>query len=159
MIKVDVDKEFQFEIDANAVENGIDMIKIDESRYHIIKNNRSYDIEVLNQNNKSKIYTLLVNGTEYNVSLKDELAQLLDKMGMSAGASKKVKEIKAPMPGLVLDIHVEAGTEVKEGDAVLVLEAMKMENVIKSPADGTVKAIEIAKGNAVEKNEILISFE
>ena len=159
MIKVDVDKEFQFEIDANAVENGIDMIKIDESRYHIIKNNRSYDIEVLNQNNKSKNYTLLVNGTEYNVSLKDELAQLLDKMGMSAGASKKVKEIKAPMPGLVLDIHVEAGTEVKEGDAVLVLEAMKMENVIKSPADGTVKAIEIAKGNAVEKNEILISFE
>ena len=159
MIKVDVDKEFQFEIDANAVENGIDMIKIDESRYHIIKNNRSYDIEVLNQDNKSKNYTLLVNGTEYNVSLKDELAQLLDKMGMSAGASKKVKEIKAPMPGLVLDIHVEAGTEVKEGDAVLVLEAMKMENVIKSPADGTVKAIEIAKGNAVEKNEILVSFE
>ena len=159
MIKVDVDKEFQFEIDANAVENGIDMIKIDNNRYHIIKNNRSYDIEVLNQDNKSKNYTLLVNGTEYNVSLKDELAQLLDKMGMSAGASKKVKEIKAPMPGLVLDIHVEAGTEVKEGDAVLVLEAMKMENVIKSPADGIVKAIEISKGNAVEKNEILVSFE
>ena len=63
------------------------------------------------------------------------------------------------MPGLVLDILVEPGQTIHKGEAVLILEAMKMENIIKSPVDGTIKSIGINKGNAVEKNEILVNFE
>ena len=69
------------------------------------------------------------------------------------------KELKAPMPGLVLKIEVEVGQTIKEGDALVVLEAMKMENVLKSPADVVIKSIGVTEGNAVEKNEVLIEFE
>ena len=77
---------------------------------------------------------------------------------MDALASKKVNEVKAPMPGMVLNILVQEGAEVKKGDALLVLEAMKMENIIKSPCDGTVKRVAATKGTAVEKNQLLIQF-
>ena len=63
------------------------------------------------------------------------------------------------MPGLVLDIKVEVGQEVLEGEPLLVLEAMKMENVLKSPADVVVKSIDVKQQAAVEKNQVLITFE
>ncbi|MDX1317201.1 MAG: acetyl-CoA carboxylase biotin carboxyl carrier protein subunit, partial [Xanthomarina gelatinilytica] len=75
------------------------------------------------------------------------------------GASKKVNEIKAPMPGLILDIHVKEGQEVKEDDALLILEAMKMENVLTSPRDGIIKSISVSKNDTVDKNQLLIEFE
>ena len=63
------------------------------------------------------------------------------------------------MPGLVLDVKLNVGDSVEKGDSILILEAMKMENVLKSPAEGVVKSIHINKGDAVEKNQLLISFE
>jgi biotin carboxyl carrier protein len=72
--------------------------------------------------------------------------------------NNSAKEIKAPMPGLIFDIKVKEGDEVKKGDPVLILEAMKMENILKSPGDGTVKKIKIKKGESVEKNQVLIQF-
>ena len=73
--------------------------------------------------------------------------------------TKVVKEVKAPMPGLVVSVIATKGQEVKEGDSLLILEAMKMENVLKSPVDGVIKNIKIEETNTVEKNEILIEFE
>jgi biotin carboxyl carrier protein len=78
---------------------------------------------------------------------------------MDALATKKVNELKAPMPGLVLDVRVKVGDVIKKGEPLVVLEAMKMENVLKSIADVTIKKIAIEKGNAVEKNQVLIFFE
>ena len=63
------------------------------------------------------------------------------------------------MPGLVLSIMVEPGDSVKKGEGVMVLEAMKMENIIRTPADGIVKSIDVKKSDAVEKNQVLIKFE
>jgi biotin carboxyl carrier protein len=62
------------------------------------------------------------------------------------------------MPGLVHQILISEGQIVKKGDALLILEAMKMENVIKSPADGTATKIRVSKGQNVEKNQVLIQF-
>ena len=73
-------------------------------------------------------------------------------------------EIRIPDLGdfdavVVVEVHVVDGQEVKENDALLILEAMKMENVLTSPRDGVIKSISVNKGNAVEKNQLLIVFE
>ena len=80
-------------------------------------------------------------------------------MGFEVGASKVVNNIKAPMPGLILDINVKVGQDIKEDAPLLVLEAMKMENTLLSPRDGVIKYIAVSKGEAVDKNQLLIEFE
>ena len=77
---------------------------------------------------------------------------------MDALHAKKAADLKAPMPGLVVEVSVSEGQEIKKGDKLVVLEAMKMENILKSPADGVVKKVNVKKGNTVEKNEVLILF-
>jgi biotin carboxyl carrier protein len=77
---------------------------------------------------------------------------------MTSQASGKVNSIKAPMPGLIIDLKVKDGDAVKTGDALLILEAMKMENIIKSPGEGIVKTVKVKKGDSVEKNQVLIEF-
>lgn len=137
----------------------IDMSKDPSGRIHIIKNDKGYTVEVIEANLQTKSFIIKVNGRKYSFKAEDRFDSLLKKLGMENMANLKVKDIKAPMPGLVLDVMVEDNQTISKGDAVLVLEAMKMENIIKSPTDGIVKSIEITKGNAVEKNEVLINFK
>ena len=79
-------------------------------------------------------------------------------MGFSVGSGKKLNEIKAPMPGLILSLNIEIGKTVKEGEVLLILEAMKMENAICAPRDGIIKSINIESGKTVEKGELLIEM-
>ena len=106
-----------------------------------------------------KNYTVKVNNNTYSVDIQDTLDQQIAELGFELGASKKVNSIKAPMPGLILEINVVTGQDVKENDAILILEAMKMENVINSPRDGVIKSIAIKQGETVDKNSLLIEFE
>lgn len=99
-----------------------------------------------------------MNGNKYTVQIKDKYDDLLKELGIDTASAKKVKEMKAPMPGLVVDVRVKEGDTIKKGDALVVLQAMKMENILKSPADVIVKKIHIKKDDTVEKNQILISF-
>ena len=136
----------------------LDLIKVKEGSYHLLRNDKSYNIEVLKFDPKEKTITLKVNGNKYDLQVKDKYDVLLHNLGLDNLAVKKVNNIKAPMPGLVLNILVSEGSVVKKGDALIVLEAMKMENILKSPSDGTVKKISVTKGIAVEKNQVLIQF-
>jgi len=105
-------------------------------------------------------YNVKVGETDVALAAADvEAADIEHSMGLSVVASQKLSSVKAPMPGLVLDIMVEPGQEVAEGDSLLILEAMKMENVLKATGEGVVKSIEITKGAAVEKGQILIEME
>lgn len=142
----------------NGENISIDQIQISETNYHIIKNDKTYDVDIIKFNKEDKTALIKVNGTKYELKVADKFDELLKNLGMDSLATKKVNNIKAPMPGLVLNILVEDGTVVKKGDALIVLEAMKMENILKSPTDGTVKKISVKKGVAVEKNQILIEF-
>jgi biotin carboxyl carrier protein len=80
-------------------------------------------------------------------------------MGFELSSAKDIDSVSAPMPGLILEIHVRIGQAVNENDPLLILEAMKMENVITSPRDGIIKSISVKKGDAVDKNQLLIEFE
>ena len=91
--------------------------------------------------------------------IQDHLDQLIKSMGFQVGSSKHINQIKAPMPGLILDIPVNSGEEIKEGELLLILEAMKMENSIVSPINGRIKNVSVEKGTTVTKNQLLIEFE
>ncbi|PCJ01184.1 MAG: acetyl-CoA carboxylase biotin carboxyl carrier protein subunit [Flavobacteriales bacterium] len=160
------EKEFNVELDKDlnsGLLNGEtfnwDVIKIKENTYHIIKDNKSYNLEVLSIKPEEKSFFIKVDGIKYQFNAKDKYDELLHSLGMDNLASKKVSDLKAPMPGLVLEVSVEGGQQVSKGDALLILEAMKMENVIKSPTDGVIKSISINKGETVEKNQLILNFE
>jgi biotin carboxyl carrier protein len=80
-------------------------------------------------------------------------------MGLDKPKLRKLKEMQAPMPGRVTAIHVKLGQEVQPGDALLSLEAMKMENVLKAEGIGVVSTLHLQEGDVVEKGGLLISFE
>jgi biotin carboxyl carrier protein len=97
-------------------------------------------------------YAVKINNNTYNIKISNELDLLIEEMGLSLGSSQMVNDLKAPMPGLILDVNIKAGDEVKEGDYLLVLEAMKMENTLTAPRDGVVKSVSVQKrGNSREE--------
>lgn len=151
-----VNDDFQFdELPASS----LDVISIDEKHFHLIKDGKSYQAELLELNPLKKEVTLKINGSTYQVKLQDKYDRLIQKMGLQVKAGQQLKDIKAPMPGLVLDILVEAGQAVSTGDPLVILEAMKMENVIKAPGDGVIKEVPVQKGAAVEKGQLLVGLE
>jgi len=137
----------------------VDVAEIEKDNYHILHNSKGYSVEIVAVDVAKKTVQLKINGKLNTLVIKDKLDLLLDKMGMGAGAQQKISDVKAPMPGLVLDLKVEVGDSIEKGTPLLVLEAMKMENVIKSVGSGVVKKIAIEKGQAVEKGEVLLVME
>jgi len=83
---------------------------------------------------------------------------LLEKLGMGGSSTKKIKNLKAPMPGLVRQILLQVDEEVTKDTPLLILEAMKMENVIKAHGEGKIKSIQVNQGQAVEKSTLLVEF-
>ncbi len=136
-----------------------DISQISANHFHVLHKGKSISIRVLEINRKDAQLRMEVNGKVQTITVQNELALLLEKMGIDKGSSQKIDNIKAPMPGLVLDIKVEAGAEINEGDALIVLEAMKMENILKSPGAGVIKEIKVNAGDAVDKGAVLIEME
>lgn len=120
-------------------------------------NGRSYSIEVVDGDPMNPV--IKIDGKVFQPVVKNETDLLLERLGMNIKAKKEVRELKAPMPGLVLDIKVEPGDEVTIGQPLVVLEAMKMENILKSPVNTRIKAVQVARGAAIEKNTVLVTFE
>lgn len=146
----------QLKINDEVIE--LDHIRLNANSSHVLYQNKSYLIEVVELIKEEKKAIVKINGNIYTLNVEDQYDQLLKQLGLDNLAVSKILQIKAPMPGLVLSVLVAEGDEIKKGDNLLVLEAMKMENMIKSPTDGIIKKIEIKQGNKVEKNELLISF-
>lgn len=128
------------------------------STFLILKDHKTFRAEILDIDPSSKTATIKIEKSVFEIELKDKMDLLLEKMGIANLDAPQVNDLKAPMPGLILETLVEAGQEIKKGDQLLILEAMKMENVLKAPGDGTVVSIEVSKGDSVEKGQILIKF-
>ncbi|MDQ7948337.1 MAG: biotin/lipoyl-containing protein [Pedobacter sp.] len=165
MYQVKVNDKFDFEVEASPNELivnketvNFDQVVLNANSSNVLYKNKSYHVEVVAFSAAEKTAALKINGTVYQVQVKDQFDQLLKQLGLDNLTTNKILQLKAPMPGLVLNVLVNAGDEVKKGDNLLVLEAMKMENMIKSPTDGTIKQVAVKQGDKVEKNELLISF-
>ncbi|MBT8317624.1 MAG: acetyl-CoA carboxylase biotin carboxyl carrier protein subunit [Lutibacter sp.] len=153
-----VNETFDFNFTSSDTKK-LDVLKLSTSKFHVINNSKSFHIQVLSSNFLKKEYTLRVNSNNYTVKISNELDTLIKEMGFSLGSAKIANDIKAPMPGLILSINVKVGQQVKEGESLLILEAMKMENSIGSPKDGIVKSIQVKNGKTVEKGTLLIELE
>ncbi len=128
-----------------------------EGRMSLIVDGRSLSADVyLVEKGRYEVY---VDGHEFDVTLQSERDLLLEKFGLADAATEGHRQVRAPMPGLVLSLHVEIGALVNAGDAVMVLEAMKMENELRAPSTGIVKSMHVATGDAVGKNDLLFEIE
>lgn len=166
-IKVISENKKEYSIEITDTSSGVldgsnfrwDVKKIKNNTYHILKDNKSFNLEVLSVNWEKKSFFVKVNGEKHRFTVKDRFDELLHSLGMDNLTGSKVADLKAPMPGLVLEVSVKGGQQVEKGDALIILEAMKMENVIKSPTDGVIKSISVNKGDTVEKNQLILNFE
>jgi biotin carboxyl carrier protein len=144
------------QLSVEGTDQQVSLVRSGGSSWSLILNGRSYRIVLEEQDDASLVVS--VDGKAYPVHLKDERALLLERFGLAEGASVH-REVNAPMPGLVLRVLVEEGQEVAAGDGLIVLEAMKMENELRAPADGRVATIHVTAGMAVVKNALLIEFD
>ena len=136
----------------------MDIVQTADNQYHILQDGKAYQAELEAADFNAKTMTIKINGNKYEINIEDSYDLLVKQMGLSTAGTQKMSNVKAPMPGLVLDILVKPDQEVAKGDALLILEAMKMENVLKAEGDGVVKSIEVKKGTAVDKGQIIIEM-
>lgn len=156
--KVNVNDTFHFDMDSQSVLQ-LDAVRAELNQFHILHENTSLKAAIVEADFNQKKYTVLVNGNSYTVAISNPLDILIKEMGFETGLAKQVNAIKAPMPGLILEISVVVGQEVKENDNLIILGAMKMENSFLSPRDGVIKSISVTVGDAVDKGQLLIEFE
>ena len=155
-----------FLLDVNAGKFTFQLIDVDD----ITLNNSDVNNQIILDNNKSKVvsvkevshelkrYQIQIDGRTYLVQISDAVDQQILKMNLKSKKSNQLKEVRAPMPGLVRQVNVQVGDQVDSGDSLFILEAMKMENLLKSPVNGIVSDLFVKPGESVEKNQILLSF-
>lgn len=150
--------EEELHVNSSDVDS-LDSIKVDAKNLHILDNNSAFQVEIVHSDFLNKTMSMSINGNMYDIKLQDEYDQQVKKMGLLVVTTQKLNEVKAPMPGLIVDIMVEVGQEIVEGTPLLVLSAMKMENIILAQGEGIIKSIEVKKDDAVEKGQVIIEME
>jgi biotin carboxyl carrier protein len=143
----------------NGVPFSVNKLDLGDRRQHWIEGDASFNVEIVHVDKEQKLLTVVVNGTRYQVQVSDRYDDLLTSLGMEDTGKNKIKSLKAPMSGLVLQVNVGEGELVEKDTPLVILEAMKMENVIKSPGEGKIKRIAAVKGQPVEKGALMIEFE
>lgn len=155
---IEILKSEDGKVSIEGIERDYHLIRVAKNQYHLLLDNKSYRIELLNNDQIGGSLQLKINGRLMEGRIAYRIEQVLKSMGMDSG--KKVqKDIKAPMPGLVLEVLVEAGQEVTEGDDLIILEAMKMENALKAPQSGIIENVSVSKQDKVDKNQLLVSYK
>jgi biotin carboxyl carrier protein len=155
-----------FLLDVNASQYTFQLIDADNITLNdsevnnqiILDNNKSKLVSVKGVDHELKRYQIQIDGRIYHVQISDAVDQQILTMNLKSKRSNQLKELRAPMPGLVRQVNVQAGDQVDAGDSLFILEAMKMENLLKSPVNGKVSDVFVKPGESVEKNQILLSF-
>ncbi len=123
---------------------------------YIVWKNKKYMLDVIEKNQNR--YTIMINGVWHSFSVETPISLKRKQYLEQQGESSSVVSIEAPMPGKIIDIMVEEGAEVKEGDPVIILEAMKMQNEISSHIAGEVQSVIVKKNDTVMKDDVMIEI-
>lgn len=156
--KAEVNGNHTFQFSQEEIDS-LDIVEIENNLVHVIDKNKSISAKISASQLNNKIYKVKLHKKEFNIKIINKLDLLIGDLGFTISDGKDIDTIHAPMPGLVLDIMIKVGDEVSENDPLLILEAMKMENVISSPRNGKIKSINVSKEASVNKNDLLIEFE
>ncbi|RMF56869.1 MAG: biotin/lipoyl-binding protein [Bacteroidetes bacterium] len=155
------DRSFQVEfrdgqvyLDGEAVE--VSFEPVDAGTYSLLIDGRSVPVYVEGWDGED--WQGLVGGRRRTVRVQDARALLLERFGFEDPKAAAAREVRAPMPGLVLKVLVEEGQTVQPGDGLVILEAMKMENELRAPGAAVVRRVHVAAGEAVLKNDLLVEF-
>jgi biotin carboxyl carrier protein len=154
---ISINDQHDFELSEKRLSEA-DIIYCGNGKYHLILNDKSFEFEVSSLNINAKTLLIRSKGKMYEVRIQDQLDHLISSLGLEVEDSGADSDVKAPMPGLVLEVFVKPGDEVDTDDQLLILEAMKMENVIKASGSGTVDEVKVQKGDGVEKGQVLVTF-
>jgi biotin carboxyl carrier protein len=155
------DKQYEIDIDksgrvlVNGEPRDVDFLALGSSLYSAIMQTESHEAVIEERDGKVEVQ---MRGRLFTVEVLDERAQLMmtRRTGTSAGSGEI--SIKSPMPGLIVAISVTEGQEVKQGQTIVILESMKMQNELKAPRDGIVQRISVQAGQSVEQNKLLITM-
>lgn len=120
---------------------------------------KNFHGEIMEENLENRMLKVKINHSEYLISKKGPLDELIAQLGLDKVKIRKLSQLKSPMPGRIVAISIAVGDEIEVGDSLLTLEAMKMENVLKSEGVGIVKSIEVKTDQVVDKGAVLVTFE
>jgi len=123
---------------------------------YIVWKNKKYMLDIIEK--KQNSYTIMVNGVWHSFTVETPVSLKRRRYLEQQADSSSAVSIEAPMPGKIVDIMVEEGTEVKEGEPIIILEAMKMQNEISSHITGIIKTISVKKGETVMKDDVLVEI-
>lgn len=142
----------------NGEKKEFDIIKHNENEFLILHENKPYMVNILCYDATNNVVNIKVNEHVHNVELRNKSDILLERIGIQKKQTKKSSELRAPMPGLIVDIKVYESQNVRKGEPLIILKAMKMENILRSPTEATIKQILVEKNQKVEKDYALIQF-
>ena len=166
MLRINAGPAHGWEVDYHATHNitldgrpfDWDVQALGNGRFQVLRHRRAYTVEVLAADYATKTFSLKINGQRLHLQARDRFDQLLERLGLDTATATHAAELKAPMPGLIVDVRVAPGQVVQKGDPLLVLEAMKMENILKAPTDGTMGSINVSLRDNVTKGQVLLQF-
>jgi biotin carboxyl carrier protein len=152
---IEIDRSDEVVVDGTS--HKVDLRSIDgEALYSIIIDGQSFEVFV---DWSEGAYYVMLEGERHVVHVEDERLRTLARLGGRVQPEQGELPVKAPMPGLVVKLVAEPGTQVKAGDGLVILEAMKMENEIRAPRSGAIKAIRVSPGQTVNKDQVLAIIE
>jgi biotin carboxyl carrier protein len=151
---VDINHTGEITVDGEVI--NVDLLQMqDTTMYSLIIGNQSHDVRM---SDADGFYEVQVSGDIFQVVVEDERTRRLAGLKRSSDAFTGEVFLKAPMPGVVVEIPIEKGQRVAKGDIVLILESMKMQNEFKSPRDGVIHAVRVSPGDTVEQNSVMLTI-
>lgn len=142
-----------------AISHQSELVWEDNRFFTMTYKGKTFHGEIMEENLENNRLKVKINHSEYLISKKGPLDELIAQLGLDKVKVRKLSQLKSPMPGRIVAISISVGDEIEVGDSLLTLEAMKMENVLKSEGVGIVKSIDVKTDQVVDKGAALVTFE
>lgn len=138
--------------------DAMDVVREPGGHFHILNNGKMVKLQLLHADYLTREFHFRCHALEFRITLRDRVETMVHKLGLKLEDDARVNDIIAPMPGLVLKLLVSEGQSVSKGDPLVILEAMKMENVLASPNDAEIDTVTVQQGDTVDKGQLLIKL-